>query len=182
VSYALKDSAGVQRDIDIFKRYLGDTTSPARAFRPSASYLYNGNGATWDMSPTMQRGINPPGTAPQSGALIEDALRLTGGAGDSVKCCTPGLAGISYQEEGFDAMLSTAQLLRAHGLDLRHFQTDAMKRAYSFYMTHGGPSDENTNHGYLPYAINYLYGTNFSTTVKPDGVHRHLGYGGWLFS
>ena len=136
VSYALNDTAAIQRDIQIFQRYLGDTTSPAAAFHPTASYTFNGNGATWDMSPTMQRGINPASaTDLRAGAIIEDAMRKTGGASDSVACCTPTSVGVDYQEEALDGFLSTLQLLRAHGVDLSGFQNSAPKRAFAFYIT-----------------------------------------------
>jgi hypothetical protein len=65
VSYALNDSTAVQRDLDIFKRFLGDTSSPAAPFVPTAGYNYNNNGVTWDMTPTLQRGINPDAADPR---------------------------------------------------------------------------------------------------------------------
>jgi hypothetical protein len=181
VSYALNDTAAIQRDINIFKRFLGDLSSPAAPFQPTSSYNYHSDGATWDMSPTLLRGINPDSaTDKRAGALIEDALRLTSGGADSVACCTVQPAAVGYQEETLDGILSTAQLLRAHGVDLTTFQTSAMKRAFAFYITHGGPSSYSVSR-YLPYAINYLYGTNYPTQTE-DRPYRHMGYGSWLFT
>jgi hypothetical protein len=181
VSYALNDTAAIQRDTDIFKRYLGDLSSPAAPFQPTAGYIYQNNGSTWDMSPTMLRGINPASTTDKrSGAIIEDALRLTSGGSDSVPCCTVQPAAVGYQEETLDGILSTAQLLRAHGVDLTTFQSSALKRAFAFYITHGGPGPYSLTR-YLPYAINYLYGTNYPTQTE-DRPYRHMGYGSWLFT
>lgn len=181
VSYALNDSAAVQRDLDIFKRFLGDTSSPAAAFNPSAGYRFNNNGAGWDMTPTLQRGINPPSsTDSRSGALVEDVLRFTSGGDDSVPCCTVQPAAIGYQEETLDGILSTAQLFRAHGTDLRHFQDDALKRSFEFFMDNGGPGPYTLTR-YIPYAINYLYGTSYPTQTE-DRPFRHMGYGSWLFT
>jgi hypothetical protein len=181
VSYALNDSAAIQRDTDIFKRYLGDLSSPAAPFQPTAGYTYHSDGSTWDMSPTMLRGINPATPADaRNGAIIEDALRLTSGGSDSVPCCTVQQAGVDYQEEALDGILSTAQLLRAHGVDLTTFQSSALKRSFAFYITHGGPGPYSITR-YLPYAINYLYGTTYSTQTE-DRPYRHMGYGSWLFT
>jgi hypothetical protein len=181
VSYALNDTTAIQRDINIFKRFLGDLSSPAAPFQPTASYIYHSDGQTWDMSPTLLRGINPASTTDKrSGALIEDALRLTSGGSDSVACCTVQAAAVGYQEETLDGILSTAQLLRAHSVDLTTFQSSALKRAFVFYITHGGPSSYSVAR-YLPYAINYLYGTNYPTQTE-DRPYRHMGYGSWLFT
>lgn len=179
VSYALNDQVGIQRDLDIFKRFLGDTTSPAAPFEPSAGYRYNNNGATWDMTPTMQRGINPDSsTDSRNGALIEDVLRNWNYP--SNPCCTVDSYGIGYQKESIDAYLSTAQLFKAHGIDLRTFQNSAMLRAFKFYMDNGGHNDVSIAR-YLPYVFNYWYGTSYST-ASGDYMGRHLGYGSWLFS
>ena len=181
VSYALGDTAAIQRDIEIFKRFLGDITSPAAPFVPSANYVLHGNGETWDMTPVLHRGINPySATDPRQGALIEDVLRLSSGGDDSVACCTVQPAAISYQEETLDAILSTAQLLRAHGLDLRSFEDDALLRAFEFFIANGGPGPYSVSR-YIPYAINYLYGTNYPTQTE-DEPYRHMGYGAWLFT
>jgi hypothetical protein len=178
VSYALNDTAAIQRDINIVKRYLGDSTSPAPVFRPTSAYTTNNNGATWDMSPTMQRGINPASaTDGRAGAIVEDILRDGSG---SVRCCTPVSSGITYSEEAMDGLFSTMQLLRAHGVDLRDFQNSAAKRAYHYFATHGGPGPYSLSR-YLPYFINYLYGTSYATSVE-DRPYRHMGYGSWLFS
>jgi hypothetical protein len=181
VSYALNDTAAIQRDTDIFKRFLGDLSSPAAPFQPTAAYNYQSNGQTWDMSATLLRGINPatPGD-PRNGALIEDALRYTSGGADSVPCCTVQPAAVGYQEETLDGILSTAQLLRAHGVDMTTFQSSALKRAFDFYITHGGPGPYSVSR-YLPYAINYLYGTTYPTQTE-DRPYRHMGYGSWLFT
>ena len=181
VSYALDDTDAIQRDIDIFKRFLGDLTSPAAPFVPSANYLLNGNGDTWDMTPVLQRGINPySATDPRQGALIEDALRLSSGGEDSVECCRVQPAAIAYQEEALDGILSTAQLLRAHGIDLRSFQHNAMCRAFEFLIANGGPGPYSVSR-YIPYAINYLYRTDYPTQTE-DQPYRHMGYGAWLFT
>jgi hypothetical protein len=181
VSYALGDTAAIQRDINIFRRFLGDVSSPAAPFVPSSNYVLDGNGDTWDMTPVLERGINPySATDPRQGALIEDVLRSSSGGDDSVACCTVQPAAIAYQEETLDGILSTAQLLRAHGTDLRPFEDDAMLRAFDFYITHGGPGPYSLSR-YIPYAINYLYGTNYPTRTE-DGPYRHMGYGAWLFT
>lgn len=180
VSYALNDSTAITRDENIFKRYLGDTSSPAAAFNPTASYVYNSNGTTWDSTPTLQRGINPADGTKAPNAEIEDALRLTSGGSDSVPCCTVQPDGVSYQEENFDGAFSTMQLLKAHGLDLTSFQNSAMKRAFDFYMSNGGPSSFSIRR-YEPYVANYWYGSAYST-ASGDSISRHLGYGGWLYT
>lgn len=183
VSYALNDTAAIERDTNIFKRFLGDTSSPAAAFKPSASYSFNNNGVTWDMTPTLNRGINPySATDQREGAIINDALRLTSGGSDSVPCCTVQPAGVEYQEEALDGIFSTMQLLRAHGVDLRTSQNSAAKRAFDFYITNGGPStDGSSMMRYLPYFVNYNYGTNYAT-VTENRVYRHMAYGSWLFT
>ncbi len=179
VSYALNDTAAIQRDINIFKRYLGDTTSSAAPFQPTAGYRYNSYGATWDMSPTMQRGINPASaTDKRAGAIVEDILRDS--AAPSRPCCTPSGSGITYSEEAIDGFLSTMQLLRAHGVDLTTFQNSAAKRAYHYVITNGGPGPYTLSR-YLPYFINYHYGTTYPTQVE-DRPYRHMGYGSWLFT
>ena len=181
VSYALNDTAAIQRDTDIFKRFLGDLSSPAAPFQPTSSYNFNNDGQTWDMSPTLLRGINPATPAdPRNGALIEDSMRLTSGGADSAPCCTVQAAGVTYQEENLDGILSTAQLLRAHGVDMTTFQSSALKRAFAFYITNGGPGPFSVSR-YLPYAINYLYGTTYPTQTE-DRPYRHMGYGSWLFT
>jgi len=181
VSYALNDTAAIERDIAIFKRFLGDTTSVAKPFNPTAGYNYNSNGKTWDMSPTLQRGINPlSATDARSGALIEDALRLTSGGSDSTPCCAVTTVAVDYMEENLDGSLSTAQLLRAHGVDLTGFQDQALKRAFDYYWKNGGPGPYSVSR-YLPYAINYLYGTSYTTQTE-DRPYRHMGYGSWLFA
>jgi hypothetical protein len=181
VSYALGDAAAVQRDLDIFRRFLGDTTSPAAPFSPSAGYRFGDNGSTWDMSPTLLRGINPRSDGdPRGGALIEDVLRYSSGGDDSVVCCSVQSAAITYQEETLDGILSTAQLFRANGVDTRALQDNALQRAYHFLVSNGGPGPYSLTR-YLPYAINYLYGTNYPTQPE-DRPYRHMGYGSWLFT
>lgn len=194
VSYALNDTVAIQRDLDIFKRFLGDTTSPAAPFKPTMGYRHptspltsSSNGLTWDTSDnfptltTIQRGINPASSPDGlSGALVEDVLRYTSGGGDSIACCVVQKAGVDYQAETLDGILSTAQLFRAHGVDLRSFQDDALKRAYNFYVTNGGPSSYTLTR-YMAYNINYLYGTTYPTLTE-DRPFRHMGYGSWLFT
>jgi hypothetical protein len=180
VSYALNDTAGIQRDINIIKRDLGDTTSPAAPFSPDSSYRYNGNGATWDMSPTMQRGINPySATDKRDGMIVEDGMRLTSGGSDSARCCTVQPAGRGYMAEHLDGLISSLQLLRAHGVDLRSFQNNALRRAFDFYKRNGG--QEYSTEQVLPYVINYFYGTNYPKVTETT-VERKVGYGGWLFT
>ncbi len=179
VSYALNDTAAIQRDINIFKRYLGDTTSPAAAFNPTSAYVHNNHGATWDMSPTMQRGINPASaTNDRAGAIVEDVMRSYDVP--SIACCKPEVAGILYSEEAMDGFFSTMQLLRAHGVDLTRAQDSAAKRAYHYMVTHGGPGPYTVTR-YLPYFVNYHYGTSYPVQTE-DRPYRHLGYGSWLFT
>ncbi len=181
VSYALNDTNAIQRDLNIFKRFLGDTGSPAAAFVPTSGYTYNNNGATWDMTPTLRRGINPASPADQrNGALIEDVLRYTSGADDSQPCCSVSAAAIGYQEETLDGILSTAQLFKAHGVDVLSLQDQALKRAFHYFITHGGPGPYTLTR-YIPYAINYHYGTTYATQTE-DRPFRHMGYGSWLFT
>jgi parallel beta-helix repeat protein len=177
VSYALNDSTAIASDIAITEQWLGDLSSPAATFRTDASYRYNGNGATWDLTPTMQRGINPQSSDQRSGALIEDALRLTSGGSDSQPCCTVSDAAAGYQSESLDGLISTMQLLLAHGVDIRHDQNNALLRAFRFYWAHG-PSPWSVPR-YEPYVMNDWYGTSFSTSAG-DSVFRHLGWGAWL--
>ena len=185
ISLVLDDEAAVARDITIYRRFLGDTTSPWPAFRPTAGYTWAGNvftgsnpGRTWDMSPTLQRGINPavPGN-PRSGAIILDALRHT--SVPSTRCCKLDLAGRAYTEESLDALLAISLMLRAQGTDFANFEDQALRRAYDFLVRNGGPSGYST-HRYLALAINKTYGTTYATAAG-DSVGRHLGFGGWLF-
>jgi len=60
------------------------------------------------------------------------------------------------------------------------FQSSALKRAFAFYITNGGPGPFSVSR-YLPYAINYLYGTTYPTQTE-DRPYRHMGYGSWLFT
>ncbi len=179
VSYALRDGAAVKRDTDIFRRYLGDRSSPAPAFKPSAGYAYNDNGASWDMLRTLQVGINPSSaTDGRAGAMIEDILRDPDAPSRS--CCTPSSSGITYSEESMDAALSTAMLLRANGVDVRSVGDSALKRTHQYVVTHGGPGPYSLSR-VLPYAVNYWYGTSYPTRTE-DRPYRHLGYGSWLFT
>lgn len=182
VSAVLGDEAGVARDITIFRRFLGDTTSPWPAFNPSAGYVWAGNiftgpnpGRTWDMTPTLQRGINPAG--PANGAIILDASRNS--SVPSQACCTMELAGRAYTEESLDALLAITTVLKARGLDFTDFEDQALRRAYEFLLSAGGPSPYAENR-YLALAVNSLYGTAHDTS-RGDSISRHLGYGGWLF-
>ncbi len=178
ISVALGDTAAVARDITIYRRFLGDITSPWPAFAPTAGYTWNGNGRTWDMTPTLQRGINPdkPGDA-RSGAIILDAMRHT--TLPSLRWGKVDLAGRAYIEESLDALLAINMVLRAQGTDFTDFQNQALRRAYAFLMRNGGPSGY-SNGRYLALAINNLYKTTYSTSAG-DSVARHLGFGGWLF-
>lgn len=178
ISVALGDEEAVARDVTIFRRFLGDTTSPWPAFAPTSGHNWNGNGATWDMTPTLQRGINPerPGES-RSGAIILDASRHT--SLPSVPCCTTDLAGRAYIEESLDALLAVTMVLAARGQDFTDFEDQAIRRAYDFLVRNGGPSGY-SNGRYLALAINNLYGTGYPTSAG-DSVARHLGYGAWLF-
>jgi hypothetical protein len=177
ISVVLGDTAAVARDITIYRRFLGDITSPWPAFAPTAGYLWNGNGRTWDMSPTLQRGINPdkPGDG-RSGAIILDAQRHT--SLPSIRWGKLDLAGRAYTEETLDALLAINMVLRAQGRDFTDFQNQALRRAYAFLVRNGGPSGY-SNGRYLALAVNNLYGTSYST-LAGDSVGRHLGFGGWL--
>ena len=179
ISLALGDTTAVARDVTIYRRFLGDTTSPWPAFAPTAGYTWNGNGRGWDMTPTLQRGINPdkPGDV-RSGAIILDALRHK--SFPSVRCCTVDLAGRAYIEESLDALLAIDMVLKAHGSDFTDFADQALRRAYAFLIRSGGPSGY-SNGRYLALAINNLYGTTYNTSAG-DSVARHLGYGGWLLT
>lgn len=185
VSAVLGDEAAVARDITIFRRFLGDTTSPWPAFNPSAGYAWAGNvftgpnpGRTWDMTPTLQRGINPavPGN-PRSGAIIIDASRHS--SVPAAPCCTMELAGRAYTEESLDALLAIATVLKARGLDVTDLENQALRRAYEYLLSAGGPSPYAENR-YLALAVNSLYGTAHDTS-RGDSISRHLGFGGWLF-
>lgn len=183
VSIALNDTAAISRNTEIFKRYLGDTTSTAPPFNPSSSYKYNDNGATWDMTPTLQRGINPDVAGDRrSGSLVEDLMRSDYDFGafyvQSVPCCTVYPTGRLYQAEIFDGLLAINMLFKARSNDYKDFQNQAIRRAFDFYMRNGGPYDPNSG-DYLPIAINKWYGTNYE--VVGDSYARHLGYGNWLF-
>jgi len=179
ISVALGDTAAIDRDVAIYRRFLGDTTSPWPAFAPTSGYTWNNNGRSWDMSPTLQRGINPdkPGDA-RSGAIILDALRHT--TLPSVGCCKLDLAGRAYIEESLDALLAINMVLKARGTDFTDAQNQALKRAYAFLARSGGPSGY-SNGRYLALAMNNLYGTGYPTTAG-DSVARHLGFGGWLIT
>ena len=179
VSIVLGDDAAVQRDIDIYRRFLGDVTSPWPAFNPTSGYLWNGNGRTWDMMPTLQRGINPyrPGDA-RSGAIIVDASRHT--TLPSTPCCQVDAAGRAYIEESLDGLLAINMVLRAQGADFTEFEQQALRRAYEFLIRNGGPSGY-SNGRFLALAVNSWYGMSFSTTAG-DSVARQLGFGGWLFT
>ncbi len=178
VSIVLGDEAAVARDITIFRRFLGDTTSPWPAFKPTSGHAWNGNGSTWDMTPTLQRGINPavPGDR-RSGAIIIDVSRHT--VYPSVRCCTVDLAGRAYTEESLDGLLAVAMVLKARGSDFTDFEDQALRRAYEFLLANGGPSGY-SNGRYLAPAINAWYGTSHDTS-DGDSIARHLGFGGWLF-
>ena len=179
VSYALGDAAAVTRDTNIFRRYAGDRTSPAAPFQPSEGYRHDGNGATWDMTPTLQVGINPASaTDPRAGAMIEDILRDPDAP--SRRCCTPSTSGITYSEESMDGVFSTAMLLRAHGFDVRSIGGEALRRTFAYYITHGGPGPYSLSR-VLPYVVNHWYGTQYPTRTE-DRPYRHLGYGSWLFT
>lgn len=178
VSIVLGDEAAVARDVTIFRRFLGDTSSPWPAFRPTSGHVWNGNGSTWDMTPTLQRGINPdvPGDR-RSGAIIIDVSRHT--VYPSVRCCTVDLAGRAYTEESLDGLLAVAMVLKARGSDFTDFEDQALRRAYEFLLANGGPSGY-SNGRYLAAAINAWYGTSHDTS-DGDSIARHLGFGGWLF-
>lgn len=178
VSIVLGDEAAIERDIAIYRRFLGDTNSPWPAFKPTSGHVWNGNGSTWDMTPTLQRGINPdvPGDR-RSGAIIIDVSRHT--VYPSVPCCTVDLAGRAYTEESLDALLAVAMVLKARGSDFTGFEDQALRRAYEFLLANGGPSGY-SNGRYLAPAINAWYGTSHDTT-DGDSIARHLGFGGWLF-
>ena len=177
ISIALGDTAAIERDITIYRRFLGDTTSPWPAFKPTSGYTWNNNGRSWDMTATLQRGINPdkPGDA-RSGAIILDALRHT--TLPSVRFGKLDLAGRAYTEETLDALLAINMMLKAHGSDFTDFQNQALRRAYAFLARNGGPSGY-SNGRYLALAMNNLYGSTYSTAAG-DSVARHLGFGGWL--
>ena len=179
ISTVLGDTTAVDRDITIYRRFLGDVTSPWPAFAPTAGYTWNGNGRTWDMTQTLQRGINPdkPGDS-RSGAIILDASRHTWLP--SVRWGRMDLAGRAYTEETLDALLAVNMVLRAQGVDFTDFQNQALRRAYAFLVRNGGPSGY-SNGRYLALAINNMYGTTFNTSAG-DSVARHLGYGGWLLT
>ena len=179
ISTVLGDTTAVDRDITIYRRFLGDVTSPWPAFAPTAGYTWNGNGRTWDMTQTLQRGINPdkPGDS-RSGAIILDASRHTWLP--SVRWGGMDLAGRAYTEETLDALLAVNMVLRAQGVDFTDFQNQALRRAYAFLVRNGGPSGY-SNGRYLALAINNMYGTTFNTSAG-DSVARHLGYGGWLLT
>jgi hypothetical protein len=178
ISLALNDKNAVQRDTNIYKRFLGDTTSPWPAFNPTAGYNYNNNGSTWDMTPTMQRGINPDSsTDKRSGAIISDALRNA--SFTSVACCSMDKTARGYVEETLDALLAVNFVLKAQGSDFTGFQSNALKRAFDFLIKNGGQSGYSPAR-YLPLAINKMYGTNYNTSAG-DSVSRDLGFGGWLF-
>lgn len=185
ISLVLDDEAAVQRDITIYRRFLGDVTSPWPAFKPTSGYTWAGNlltgsspGRGWDLTPTLQRGINPavPGN-PRSGAIILDALRNS--SVPAGPCCKLDLAGRAYTEESLDALLAINMMLRAQGTDFTNFEDQALRRAYEFLQRNGGPSGY-SNGRYLALAINTMYGTKYSTAAG-DSVGRHLGFGGWLF-
>ncbi len=179
ISIALGDTAAIERDTAIYRRFLGDTTSPWPAFNPTAGYRWNNNGRSWDMTATLQRGINPdtPGDA-RSGAIILDALRHT--SLPSVRFGKLDLAGRAYTEETLDALLAINMMLKARGNDFTDFQNRALGRAYAFLARNGGPSGY-SNGRFLAVAMNNLYGTTYSTTAG-DSVARHLGFGGWLLT
>lgn len=186
-----------------FKQKKTDgTVIDATGFLPTEGYRYptpsltsSSNGLAWDLSdnfPTitiLQRGINPskvtvPGLNDPNnldGAIIEDTLR-NGSTSPSVPCCTVTSSGTGYHEEALDGIISTAQLLRAHGIDTAPLQDKAMKRAYDFYLLNAGTSfDKYPQTRFMAYAMNYWYGTSYPLLeeVKP---YRHMGFGSWLFS
>lgn len=179
ISVVLGDAAAVARDVSIYRRFLGDTGSPWPAFAPTAGYTWKGNGRTWDITPALQRGINPdrPGDA-RSGAIVLDALRHN--RLPSVRCCTVDLAGRAYIEESLDALLAIGMVLKAGGSDYTDFADQALRRAYAFLMRSGGPSGY-SNGRYLALAMNNIYGTAYNTAAG-DSVARHLGFGGWLLT
>lgn len=178
ISLVLGDEAAVQRDIDIYRRFLGDMTSPAPAFNPTAGYRWNNLGSTWDMTPTLQVGINPYSPVDQrGGAIILDASRSA--VFPANICCQMDIAGRGYTEESLDGLVAIAMVLKARGLDFTDFENNALLRAYQFLVNHGGPSGY-SNGRYLALAMNSWYGTSFDTSPG-DSVARHLGYGGWLF-
>lgn len=178
ISLVLGDEAAVLRDIDIYRRFLGDMTSPAPPFNPTSGYRWNNLGSTWDMTPTMQVGINPYSPVDQrNGAIILDASRSA--VFPSNICCQMDIAGRGYTEESLDGLVAIATVLQARGLDFTDFENKSLLRAYQFLVTHGGPSGY-SNGRYLALATNAWYGTSFDTSPG-DSVARHLGYGGWLF-
>ncbi len=208
ISLALKDENAVREDIDIYRRFIGDTSSPAKLFLPTSGYVFNGNGRSLDMLPLVnnmqQVGINPfsinnsPVEDPRSGAIINDAIRVdptflpsvsyTQQTCQFLRCEPPirtgGLnnSGKGYIEEALDGLLATNMMLKAQNQDFTFAQNSALKRAWSFLIRYGGPSSYSEAE-FMPIAINKMYNLTgaSSFSVKKDSYSRHVGFGDWLF-
>jgi len=208
ISLALKDANAVKEDIDIYRRFIGDTSSPAKLFSPTSGYVFNDNGKSLDMLPLVnnlqQVGINPfsvnnsPTEDPRSGAIITDAIRVDPTFLPSVSytqqtCqlfrCEPPIrtgglnnSGKGYIEEALDGLLAINLVLKAQNQDFTFAQNSALKRAWSFLVRYGGPSSY-PEAEFIPIAINKMYNLagNSSFKVEKDSYSRHTGFGDWLF-
>jgi len=182
----------IDQDINIYRRFLGDTTSPWPKFKPTRGYLYNDNGKTLDILGDSSVGINPNVQGDRrSGAIINDAIRTYPGPVASLSwdneilgqgpIKTKGLTteGKAYTEESLDGLLATYLILKNQGSDFAYAQNSALKRAFEFLIANGGMSPYSSDK-YLPHALNKIYKTNFDTSLG-DTPGRQLGFGQWLF-
>lgn len=170
VAVYLGDQEELSRTAMIFKGFLGDRG------------IYTGfefdEDVSWQADPALPVGINPPGSVKEGfvidGALPEEMRR--GCSFQDPPCQT------SYPWESLQGVVVEANILHRQGFDVWNWEDQAILRSVQFMygLQQSYPDTAWWAEGddtWVPWLINYVYGTDFPTEVARIG--KNMSWTDW---
>jgi hypothetical protein len=166
----LGDEVELAHTAQVLKGFLGDREIYAAFDFP--------RDLSWQADPSQQVGINPTGSTRDGfsidGALTEEMRR---GCSFQIPPCP-----INYPWEALQGLLVDAMILYRQGYDVWNWEDQAILRAVQFLydLDRQYPEGEWWAKGddrWVPWLINYIYGTNFPTEQARIG--KNMGWTDW---
>lgn len=165
IAVYLGDDSELQRTAQVFKGYLGD--------REAYSGFKFKHVDWWQADPARPVGINPKG-AVKAGHSIDGVLPDDQRRGGPFTWPPPKE---NYVYTALQGAVAQAVILYRAGYDVWNWEDKALLRAFKWLydVAHFPAKGDDT---WLPYVINYYYGTHFSSRV-PSKPGKIVGWTDW---
>jgi hypothetical protein len=161
----LGDESELQRTVQVFKGYLGDR-------KVYSGFIFK-HVDWWQADPDRPVGINPKG-ATKSGHSIDGVLPDDQRRSGPFTWPPPKE---NYTYTGLQGAVAQAVILSRAGYDVWNWEDKALLRAFE-WLYHVANYPAEGNHAWLPYVINYYYGTHFPAPL-PAKPGKNVAWTDW---